>query len=152
MLCGAVLGWLIVSSALHLLDTARHTGPGIVHYGDGDRSPERSKEVFEGNYKRHNYVMSGMMLSLGLFLWVVVAKTARTNAAKAEAKEDYLASQMRRATAYHQAFASTLDDVTRTRAAAEAQLSTEFQDAREDEQLAARIYYAAAKAAKGDSE
>jgi hypothetical protein len=41
MLSGAVLGWLIVSSALHLLDTARHEGSGVVLYGDGERSPER---------------------------------------------------------------------------------------------------------------
>jgi hypothetical protein len=80
MLWGAVLRWLIVSSAFHLLDTARHKGPGVVHYGDGERSPEWSEKVAESQYKRHNYVMSGMMLSLGFFLWVTVARTARNEA------------------------------------------------------------------------
>ena len=70
MLWGAVLGWLIVSSAMHLLDTATHKGPGVVHYGDGKRSPEWSEKVPESQYKRHNYVMNGGMLALGLFLWV----------------------------------------------------------------------------------
>ena len=87
MLWGAVSGWLIVSSALRLLDTARHTGPGVVHYGDGERSPERSERVAESQYKRHNYVMSGMMLSLGLFLWVVVARTARNEITTAPAND-----------------------------------------------------------------
>jgi hypothetical protein len=79
MLWGAVLGWLIVSSALRLIDTARHEGPGVVHYGDGERSPEWSETVSESKYKRHNYVMSGVMLSLGVFLWVIVARTARND-------------------------------------------------------------------------
>ena len=77
MIWGAVLGWLIVSSAVRLIDTARHKGPGVVHYGDGERSPEWSERVSESRYKRHNYVMSGMMLSLGIYLWVVVARAAR---------------------------------------------------------------------------
>jgi hypothetical protein len=86
MLWGAVLGWLIVSSATHLLDTARHRGPGVVHYGDGERSPEWSEKVPESQYKRHNYVMSGMMLSFGLILWVVVARTGRNAAANPQNK------------------------------------------------------------------
>jgi hypothetical protein len=32
--------------------------------------------VAEQEYKRHNYVMSGLMLSLGLCLWFVVARGA----------------------------------------------------------------------------
>jgi len=80
MLWGAVLGWLIASSAVRLLDTARHKGPGVVHYGDGERSAERSEKVAESKYKRHNYAMSGMMLTVGLVLWVVVAQTARDKA------------------------------------------------------------------------
>ncbi len=77
MIWGAVLGWLVVSSAERLIDTARHKGPGVVHYGDGDRSPEWSETVSESTYKRHNYVESGMMLSLGISLWVLVAHGAR---------------------------------------------------------------------------
>lgn len=152
MLWGAGLGWIIGLFAAGLQDTIRHKGPGVVHYGDGERSPEWSEEVSESQYKRHAYVSNGFMLGLGLMFWFIVAKSARDNAAKAEAKEAYLDTQIRRATAYHQAFASALDDAIRKRAAAEAQLSSEFQDAREDEQLASRIYYATAKAAKGDSE
>ena len=77
MLWGAVLGWHIVSSTIQLVHTARHKGPGIVHYGDGEHSPERPERVAEQDYKRHNYVMSGLMLSLGLGLWFVVARGAR---------------------------------------------------------------------------
>lgn len=87
MLWGAVLGLLIVSSAVHLLDTARHKGPGVVHYGDGERSSEWSEKVSESQYKRHNYVMSGMMLCLGLVVWFVVARAARDEAAKDQAKD-----------------------------------------------------------------
>ena len=74
MLWGAVLGWLIVSSTMHLLDTARHKGPGIVHYSLGERSPKWSEKVPESQYKRHNYVMFGVTLSIGLMLWFVVAR------------------------------------------------------------------------------
>ena len=74
MLWGAVLGWLIVSSTMHLLDTARHKGPGIVHYGLGERSPEWSEKVPESQYKRHNYIMFGVTLGIGLLLWFVVAR------------------------------------------------------------------------------
>ena len=74
MLWGAVLGWLIVSSTMHLLDTARHKGPGIVHYGLGERGPGWSEKGPESQYKRHNYVMFGVTLSIGLMLWFVVAR------------------------------------------------------------------------------
>jgi hypothetical protein len=76
MLWGAVLGWLITSSATNLLDTARHEDSGIVHY---DGSSER---VSEGQYKRYNYATSGLMLALGFYLWVTVARTARNEPAK----------------------------------------------------------------------
>jgi len=74
MLWGAVLGWFIITSTMHLLDTARYNRPGIVHYGVGERSPEWSEKVPESQYKRHNYVMFGMTLSIGLTLWFVVAR------------------------------------------------------------------------------
>src|SRR5204862_6769844 len=35
----------LVSSAMHLLDTATHKGPGVVHYGDGERIPEWSETI-----------------------------------------------------------------------------------------------------------
>lgn len=82
MIWGAILGWLIVTSACHLLDTARHKGPGVVHYGDGERSPEWSEKVSESQFKRHNYAMGGMMLLVGLGLWFYVARAARDEAAK----------------------------------------------------------------------
>lgn len=81
MLWGAVLGWLIVSSAVNIIDTARHNGSGVVHYSDGEHSPEWSEKVSESQYKRHNYLISGIMLSLGVFLWVTVARTARNQTA-----------------------------------------------------------------------
>ena len=87
MIWGAVLGWLIVSSTFRLIDTAWHNGPGVAHYGDGDRSPVWSERVSESTYKRHNYAMSGMMLGLGVFLWVVVARTARDRS-KSDTNDD----------------------------------------------------------------
>jgi hypothetical protein len=152
MLWGAGLGFIIGLSASNIRDTILHKGSGVVHYGDGDRSTEWSKEVSESEYKHNNYVTSGFMLGLGLLFWGAVAKSARDNTTKAEAKAAYLETQIRRATAYHQAFASAIDDATRKRAAAEAQLSYELRDAREGEELASCVYYATAEATKGNSE
>lgn len=152
MIWGAVTGWLIVSSAICLIDTARHTGLGVVHYGDGERSSEWSQVESESEYKRHHYIKDGTMLLIGLFLWAVLANAARADTAKSEAREDYLEAKIRRESAYHRAFASAIDDTNRERAAAEAQLSGEFRDACEDEQLAMQSYHAAFKAAKGETE
>jgi hypothetical protein len=38
--------------------------------------------VTESQYKRHQYAAGVMMLSLGLIVWVVVARVARDEAAK----------------------------------------------------------------------
>ena len=57
MLWGAVLGWLIVSSTMHLLDTARHKGSGIVHYSLGERSPEWSEKIPEPTCRRGQGVL-----------------------------------------------------------------------------------------------
>ena len=99
MLAGAVLGWLIVSSAWRLLDTANHEGPGVVHYEDW------SEEKPESQYKRHNYAMAGMMLGLGLLFWFMFAKATKIETAKAKANEEYLEAQIQaHASAYHRAF------------------------------------------------
>ncbi len=82
MIWGAVLGWLITSSVVRLLDTESHKGSGVVHYGDGERSPEWSERVSEREYKRHNDVMGGMMLLLGCGLWYYVARAGRDEATK----------------------------------------------------------------------
>jgi plasmid stabilization system protein ParE len=152
MLWGAGLGFIIGLFAVNIRDTIHHKGPGVVHHGDGERSPEWSEEVDEWQYKRVNYVQSGFMLALGLMFWFFVAKSARDNTAKAEAYKAYLEAQIRRAAAYHHAFASAVDDDVRDRATADARSSDEFREAREDEELASRIFYAACKAAKGDAE
>jgi hypothetical protein len=79
---GAVLGWLIITSIRRLLDTSSHKRPGVVHYGDGERSPEWSERVPEHQYKRHNYATGGMMLLLVVGLWYYVARAARDEGAK----------------------------------------------------------------------
>ena len=99
-----------------------------------------------------DYEGGGFMIGLGLLFWFYVAKSARDNTANTEAKVEYLEAQIRRARAYDSAFTSAVDAVTRERAHAEALSSPEFRDAREDEELASRIYYATSKAPKGDSE
>ena len=152
MLWGVGLGWIIGTSAINIQDTISHKGPGFVLYGDDERSPERLEKVPESQYKRHNYTMSGMMLGLGLLVWIVVAKAARDNIAKVEAKEAYLEAQIQKAAAYHHAFASTIDKLTREHATAEALLSAEFQVAKRNEELASSVFYAASKKAKGDAE
>ncbi len=148
MLCGAVLGWLIVSSAMQLLTTAGHKGPGVVHFVDS----ESSEEVSESQYKLHNYITGSMMLSIGLVIWFAIAKVAKNEAAKSEAKEVYLEAQIRKATTYHRAFSSAVDEATRKRAYAEVELSSEFQDACDDLERAWQIYCATYKATKGDSD
>ncbi len=81
MIWGAVLGFVIFTSLGTIRDTWRHRGAGYVTYDE----PERTERVAEGQYKRHNYVMGGFMLALGLSLWVVVAKSARDDSKKPQA-------------------------------------------------------------------
>ena len=77
MIWGAVFGAMIVGSLFKIQETARHKGSGIVHYGDGERSPEYLERVSEEKYKRHNYTMAGVMLILGGTGWYYIARHAR---------------------------------------------------------------------------
>jgi hypothetical protein len=47
-------------------------GAGSVAYENGD-----TKKVSESEYKRNQYAMGGMMLVIGIILWVVVANGER---------------------------------------------------------------------------
>ena len=114
-----------------------------MHYEDWSEEPE-------SQYKRHNYTMAGMMLGLGLLFWFMFAKATKIETAKAKANEEYLEAQIQASAAYHRAFASALDDVSRERAASAAQLSAEFRDAQKNQELMSGIYYAASRAAKGE--
>jgi hypothetical protein len=69
-------GWTIVAAVAaifiwggiaRIIETSHHQGPGVVTYGDGERSPERQELVEESTYKRHNYTMGAFMLGLGAF-------------------------------------------------------------------------------------
>ena len=73
MLWGAILGFFIFSSLGALQEAWRHEGPGGVFYEQPDRVETRS----EAMYKRHEYSNNGMMLLLGVFLWVFVAHRYR---------------------------------------------------------------------------
>jgi len=73
MIWGALLGWMIYAGAATILEAGRHQGPGYVTYEE----PDRTVKVSEGEYHRHNYVMGGMLLALGLWFWSIVARSAK---------------------------------------------------------------------------
>jgi hypothetical protein len=84
MIWGALLGWLIFASIGVLRGTWRHQGPGNVFY----EQPERAEKVPENQYKRTKYVEGSFMLALGLYLWIVVAKSARCPGESSHSKTD----------------------------------------------------------------
>jgi len=73
MIWGAVLGFLIFSGIGLIQDTWRHHGPGHVWY----EQPDRMEKVPENQYKRHEYVSGGLLLAVGLGLWIVIANGAK---------------------------------------------------------------------------
>ncbi len=83
MLWGAALGWLILGAAGELLRVSRHDGPGVVWYGDGEHSPERSEQVSEWQYKRHHGASPALLLMVGLTVWFFVARSAAAKEAAA---------------------------------------------------------------------
>jgi hypothetical protein len=130
-----------------------------LHYGgeqpgtDGAiSSPEFDAEVSESQYKREKFVMNGIFLAIGLAVWVGVAAKARDEAAKVKAKEDYLEAQIKASTAYQHAFASAIDETSRERASAEAQLSAEYQDAKKSQARMWYVHQGASKNAKRDTD
>jgi hypothetical protein len=81
MLWSAGLGFFIGYSVIHLEHVKEHKGPGFVAYsgdeqGNGDEMGE--DEVPESEYKQHEYTMGVIMLVLGVWVWVAIAKWART--------------------------------------------------------------------------
>lgn len=68
-------GWTILAAfaavfiwngAGQIIETSHQRGPGVVMYGDGERSPEREELVNESTYKRHNYTMGVFGTGLGV--------------------------------------------------------------------------------------
>lgn len=78
MLAGAVVGWFVGSGLGRIQDTMPHTGPGVVHY------EHHWEEVSERRFKRHNYVESGFILSLGVLFWIIVARAAKKEKEESE--------------------------------------------------------------------
>jgi len=75
MIWGAVLGFIIFGALGKIRDAWHHQGAGLVTY----EQPDRTVRVAEDQYKRHEYAMGGLLLVLGLSLWIVVAKGTRDN-------------------------------------------------------------------------
>jgi hypothetical protein len=75
MIWGAILGFVIFGALGQIQDAWHHTGAGYINYEE----PDRTEKTTEFDYKRHKYATAAMMLSVGLFLWIVVAKGSRAN-------------------------------------------------------------------------
>jgi len=73
MIWGAILGFVIFGAVGKIQDTWRHSGEGYINYEE----PDRTVKTAESEYKRHEYIGAGIMLALGLFLWMTVAKGSR---------------------------------------------------------------------------
>ena len=83
MLWGAVLGYLIGVAIVDIRETWGHEGPGYVRYDQ----PTGDVELSEEEYKRHCYVMDGMMLFIGLFVWGLVAYWAKQSRSPAPQRQ-----------------------------------------------------------------
>lgn len=63
---GAVAVMFFWGGVARIIETRDHQGPGIVIYGDGERSPEREELVDESAYKRHHYTMGALFFGFGV--------------------------------------------------------------------------------------
>jgi hypothetical protein len=106
MLWAAALGWLIGATTCSFRDIARHKGSAIVTFGDGDRYPEQERELSEEEYKSHSYTNAVFALGFGILFWCFLAKAKRDEERKTQTEKDHLEAQLKRASAYHEAFAS----------------------------------------------
>ncbi|HZF01344.1 MAG TPA: hypothetical protein VE344_05545 [Methylomirabilota bacterium] len=113
MLWGAGLGFIIGLSMMYLVETANHKGSGILP-GQEDENGKYypAEKVSEDQYKRANFPDYGIMLGIGVLLWVWVATKKRNEVAEAKAKEDYLKAQIKASSAFHRAFASAIDETS----------------------------------------
>lgn len=82
MIYSAVLGWLMLASLGHFLETFQYRWAEPVNYGDGQQSAESSERVAESQYKRHHYTRAGIGFGLAVFLWVLVARAAHNESVK----------------------------------------------------------------------
>ena len=90
MLAGAVFGWFIGGGFGQIEDTMRHTGPGVIHY------EHDWEEVSESRFKRHYYVESGLILSIGVLFWIIVAREAKRAKDKRETDLAYLETLLKK--------------------------------------------------------
>lgn len=72
MIWSVVIGILILGGFGVLQNAWQHEGSGVVTYENGDTT-----KVSESQYKRNQYAMGGMMLVIGIILWVVIANGER---------------------------------------------------------------------------
>jgi hypothetical protein len=84
MIWGAVLDFLIFGALGQIRDAWHHTGSGYVSY----EQPDRTVKVEKNEYKRHEYATGGMMLFLGLFTWILVAKDAKNSSKKTNNRDE----------------------------------------------------------------
>ena len=80
MIWGAVLGLLIFVGAGKIQDAWYHHGYGYISY----EQPDRTVRAPENKYKRYEYVMGGMLLLIGLFVWILIAKDEKDRSKKRE--------------------------------------------------------------------
>jgi hypothetical protein len=59
-----------------LVETSHHKGPGYVDLAGEDSEPDVEK-VSEGQYKRHEYNLHGLLLGFGVMFWFMVAGYAK---------------------------------------------------------------------------
>ena len=104
----------------------------------------------ESQYKRHEYATGGTMLALGVFLWIVVARVAKNDAAKAAAREDYLNARIEALAAYERAFSAALDRTSYEEAANQAMMSPGYKSAKSTEDAKRSAYSVASKATEAE--
>jgi hypothetical protein len=145
MMSGAVLGCFIGFAAVHIQDTWRHQGPGII-WDERDEG----EQVSANRFKRYHYGTTGLFLILGLGIWIRIAKNAKNEAVERAANKDYLDAKTETNAAYYAALAKVMGADAYQSAAAEAMKDPAYQAAKASEAAMNRVCYVASRAAKGD--
>ncbi len=110
LLWAALCGWLIIAALGTIRDGWDHRGPGRVVY------EYDVEDVPEAKYKRNAYATGITLLGTGVFLWVLLAKVVRDEAATAKAEAESLRIRWHGATPTAMPCSPRLDEDTRKRA------------------------------------